>query len=229
MLYVILFIGLLAVVITQKEKIKQIAGAHPAPLALQKIDAVAYQGVTWDIVAPAQLPAGNAGGLCKTPSHGWRGKDPAEMPEMRCPTGREERPDLRAYLAMRFLRFQKEEQGPVLHRGRTGGEDLERENRGSGRCCDGSSSCKSTGYSGGSRRGTQRIPKIAPVLTGIITGYTFFHGAAARASLPLFLIGIKFFRDCIPVKCFSKPENGKKTHSRGCFHCRHEPVADLMR
>jgi len=55
-LYVILFVGLLVVAITQKEKIKQIAGAHPAPLALQKIDTVEYQGVAWDIVAPARLP-----------------------------------------------------------------------------------------------------------------------------------------------------------------------------
>ena len=53
---VILIIGLLAVVITQKEKIKQIGSAPPAPPALQKIDAVTYQDVTWDIVAPARHP-----------------------------------------------------------------------------------------------------------------------------------------------------------------------------
>jgi len=53
---VILIVGLLAVVITQKEKIKQIGNAPPAPPALQKIDAVAYQGVTWDIFAPARHP-----------------------------------------------------------------------------------------------------------------------------------------------------------------------------
>jgi hypothetical protein len=54
--YVVLIVALLAVVITQKEKIKQIAGAPPAPPVLQKIDAIAYQGVTWDIVAPTRHP-----------------------------------------------------------------------------------------------------------------------------------------------------------------------------
>jgi len=53
---VILIVGLLAVVITQKEKIKQIGSAPPAPPALQKFDAVTYQGVTWDIFAPARHP-----------------------------------------------------------------------------------------------------------------------------------------------------------------------------
>lgn len=53
---VILIVGLLAVVITQKEKIKQIRSTPPAPPALQKIDAVAYQGVSWDIFAPARHP-----------------------------------------------------------------------------------------------------------------------------------------------------------------------------
>jgi hypothetical protein len=55
-LYVILFVVLLILIITQKDKIKQIASAPPAPPALHKIDAVAYQGVTWDIVAPARHP-----------------------------------------------------------------------------------------------------------------------------------------------------------------------------
>jgi uncharacterized Zn finger protein (UPF0148 family) len=54
--YVVLIIALLAVFITQKEKIKQIGSTPPAPPALQKIDAVAYQGVTWDIFAPVQHP-----------------------------------------------------------------------------------------------------------------------------------------------------------------------------
>ncbi len=53
-LYVILAVGLLAVVITQKEKIKQIGSASPVPPVLQKVDTIAYQGVTWDIVAPAR-------------------------------------------------------------------------------------------------------------------------------------------------------------------------------
>jgi len=55
-LYVIFIIGLLAVVITQKEKIKQIRNPPPSPPALQKIDAVAFQGVSWDIFAPARHP-----------------------------------------------------------------------------------------------------------------------------------------------------------------------------
>jgi hypothetical protein len=55
-LYVVFIVGLLAVVITQKEKIKQIGSAPPAPPALQKIDAVAFQGVSWDIFAPARHP-----------------------------------------------------------------------------------------------------------------------------------------------------------------------------
>jgi len=54
--YVVLIIALLAVFITQKEKIKQIGIAPPAPPALQKIDAVAYLGVTWDIFAPVKHP-----------------------------------------------------------------------------------------------------------------------------------------------------------------------------
>jgi hypothetical protein len=55
-LYVVLFVGLLAVCITQKEKIRQIGSAPPAPPALQKVDTIAYQGVAWDIVAPARHP-----------------------------------------------------------------------------------------------------------------------------------------------------------------------------
>jgi len=54
--YIVLIVALLAVFITQKEKIKQIGSAPPAPPALQKVDAVAYQGVTWDIFAPARHP-----------------------------------------------------------------------------------------------------------------------------------------------------------------------------
>jgi hypothetical protein len=54
--YVALIVALLAVFITQKEKIKQIGSAPPAPPALQKIDAVAFQGVTWDIFAPVRHP-----------------------------------------------------------------------------------------------------------------------------------------------------------------------------
>jgi len=54
--YVVLIIALLAVVITQKDKIKQIGSAPPAPPALQKIDAVTYRDVTWDIVAPTRHP-----------------------------------------------------------------------------------------------------------------------------------------------------------------------------
>jgi len=54
--YVVLIIALLAVVITQKDKIRQIATPLPAPPTLQKIDAVAYQGVSWDIVAPTRHP-----------------------------------------------------------------------------------------------------------------------------------------------------------------------------
>jgi hypothetical protein len=54
-LYVLLFVALLVVVITQKDKIKQIGStASPAPPVLQKVEAIAYQGVTWDIVAPVQ-------------------------------------------------------------------------------------------------------------------------------------------------------------------------------
>jgi hypothetical protein len=55
-LYVLLFAGLLVVVITQKEKIRQIGSAPPAPPVLQKVDAIPYQGVTWDIVSPARHP-----------------------------------------------------------------------------------------------------------------------------------------------------------------------------
>jgi hypothetical protein len=55
-LYVLLFVALLVVVVTQKERIKQIGSTLPAPPSLQKIDAVAYQGVTWDIVAPVRHP-----------------------------------------------------------------------------------------------------------------------------------------------------------------------------
>ncbi len=54
--YVVLFLVLLAVVITTKEKIRQIGSTPPAPPALQKIDTVSYKDVTWDIVAPAQHP-----------------------------------------------------------------------------------------------------------------------------------------------------------------------------
>jgi hypothetical protein len=54
--YVVLFFALLAVVITQKEKIKHLGSAPPAPPVLQKIDTVPYLGVFWDIVAPAQHP-----------------------------------------------------------------------------------------------------------------------------------------------------------------------------
>ena len=38
------------------EAIRQIGSAPPAPPALLKVDAVAYQGVTWDIFAPARHP-----------------------------------------------------------------------------------------------------------------------------------------------------------------------------
>ena len=54
--YVVLFLALLVIVITTKEKIRQIGSAPPAPPVLQKIDAVAYQGVTWDMFAPARHP-----------------------------------------------------------------------------------------------------------------------------------------------------------------------------
>lgn len=54
--YVVLIVALLAVVITQKDKIRQIATPLPSPPTLQKIDAVTYQGVSWDIVAPARHP-----------------------------------------------------------------------------------------------------------------------------------------------------------------------------
>jgi hypothetical protein len=54
--YVVLFLALLAVVITTKEKIRQIGSTLPAPPALQKIDTISYKDVTWDIVAPAQHP-----------------------------------------------------------------------------------------------------------------------------------------------------------------------------
>jgi hypothetical protein len=54
--YVVLIVALLAVFITQKDKIGQIGSTRPAPPALQKIDAVEYLGVTWDIVAPARHP-----------------------------------------------------------------------------------------------------------------------------------------------------------------------------
>jgi hypothetical protein len=53
---VLLFLVLLVIIITTKEKIRQIASAPPAPPTLQKIDTVAYQGVNWDILAPAQHP-----------------------------------------------------------------------------------------------------------------------------------------------------------------------------
>ena len=55
-LYVVFIVGLLAVFITQKEKIKGIGSALPAPPALQKVDTIPYQGVTWDIVAPTRHP-----------------------------------------------------------------------------------------------------------------------------------------------------------------------------
>ena len=55
-LLVILFVGLLAVVITTKQKITQIRNAPPAPPTLQKVDTVEYKGVSWDILAPAQHP-----------------------------------------------------------------------------------------------------------------------------------------------------------------------------
>lgn len=51
--YVILIAALLVVVITQKEKIKQKIGSATAPV-LHKVDTIAYQDVTWDIVAPPQ-------------------------------------------------------------------------------------------------------------------------------------------------------------------------------
>ncbi|MFA5268783.1 MAG: hypothetical protein WC379_12505 [Methanoregula sp.] len=51
--YVILIVVLLVVVVTQKERIKQKIGSATAPV-LHKIDSIAYQDVTWDIVAPAQ-------------------------------------------------------------------------------------------------------------------------------------------------------------------------------
>jgi hypothetical protein len=54
--YVVLIVALLAVFVTQKEKIKQIGSAPPAPPALQKIDAVTYRDVRWDIVAPTRHP-----------------------------------------------------------------------------------------------------------------------------------------------------------------------------
>jgi ribosomal protein L37AE/L43A len=54
--YGLVFVILVIVVITQKEKIRQIRSAPPAPPALQKVDAIAYQGVTWDILAPARHP-----------------------------------------------------------------------------------------------------------------------------------------------------------------------------
>ena len=49
--YVILFVALLAVFITQKEKIKKKIGGATAPV-LQKVDSITYQDVVWDIVAP---------------------------------------------------------------------------------------------------------------------------------------------------------------------------------
>ena len=55
-LYVLLFMVLLVVLITQKEKIRLIGSAPPAPPAVQKVDAVAFQGVTWEILAPIQHP-----------------------------------------------------------------------------------------------------------------------------------------------------------------------------
>lgn len=55
--YAALFIILLGAVITTKEKIRQIGNAPPAPPALHKVDTVEYQGVNWDILAPAQHPA----------------------------------------------------------------------------------------------------------------------------------------------------------------------------
>jgi hypothetical protein len=54
--YVVFIIALLAFFITQKEKIKQIGNPLPVPPALQKIDTVSYNDVTWDIVAPARHP-----------------------------------------------------------------------------------------------------------------------------------------------------------------------------
>jgi hypothetical protein len=54
--YLLLFVVIVVVLVTQKEKIKIIRSAPPPPPALQKVDAIAYQGVTWDIVAPVQHP-----------------------------------------------------------------------------------------------------------------------------------------------------------------------------
>jgi len=54
--YAALFIVLLAVGITTREKIRQIGNAPPAPPSLHKVDLVEYRGVTWDILAPAQHP-----------------------------------------------------------------------------------------------------------------------------------------------------------------------------
>ena len=54
--YIVLIVALLAVVITQKEKIKLIGSAPPAPPALQKVDTITYKDVTWDIVAPTRHP-----------------------------------------------------------------------------------------------------------------------------------------------------------------------------
>jgi len=51
--YVILIAVMLVVVITQKEKIKQKIGSATVPV-LHKVDTIAYQDVTWDIVAPPQ-------------------------------------------------------------------------------------------------------------------------------------------------------------------------------
>jgi hypothetical protein len=51
--YIILIVALLVVVITQKEKIKQKIGSATAPV-LHKVDTIAYQDITWDIVAPPQ-------------------------------------------------------------------------------------------------------------------------------------------------------------------------------
>ncbi|OPX64570.1 MULTISPECIES: zf-TFIIB domain-containing protein [unclassified Methanoregula] len=58
--YVVLFLILLVVVITTKEKIRQIGNAPPAPPALQRIDTISYRNVNWDILAPAQHPKESA-------------------------------------------------------------------------------------------------------------------------------------------------------------------------
>jgi ribosomal protein L37AE/L43A len=52
-LYMLLFVGLLVVVITQKEKLVHITSTTPVP-ELKKVGDIEYQGVKWDIRAPPQ-------------------------------------------------------------------------------------------------------------------------------------------------------------------------------